>query len=78
MRIEVFLASEDFGSNLILLRRYTGMIKGMVRQVLEKLAERFRAMEGMAGEKFLELRELLGSISHPTPGKRRDRIVTPR
>jgi len=69
MRIEVFLASEDFGSNLVLLRRYTGMFKGMGRQVLKKLAERLRAMEGMDGEKFLELRELLGSIGHPTtPG----------
>ena len=45
------------------------MIKGMVRQILEKLAERLRAMESMAGEKSLKLRELLGTITHPTiPG----------
>ncbi len=58
MRIEVFLASEDLGGNLVLLRGYTGMLKGVVRQVLEQLAEGFRAMEGTAAEKFLELREL--------------------
>jgi len=66
MRIEVFLASEDLGGNLVLLRRYTGMLKGVVRQVLEQLAEGFRAMEGTATDKLLELRELLGAISHPT------------
>jgi len=66
MRIEVFLASEDLGGNLVLLRRYTWMLKGVVRQVLEQLAQGFRAMEGTAAEKLLELRELLGPISHPT------------
>ena len=65
MRIKVLLASEDLGRNLVLLRRYTGMIQGMVRQVMEKLAEGLRAMESMAAEKFLDLRELLGSITHP-------------
>jgi len=38
----------------------------MGRQVLKKLAERLRAMESTAAEKFLELGELLGAISHPT------------
>jgi len=66
MRIEVLLACKNLGSNLILLRRYTGMIKGMGRQVLKKLAERLRAMESTAAEKFLKLGELLGAISHQT------------
>jgi len=67
MRIEVCLASEDLGGNLVLLRRYTGMLKGVVRQVLEQLAEGFRAMEGTATDKLLELRELLGAIAHSIP-----------
>src|SRR5882724_997243 len=79
MRIEVFLAPEDLGGNLILLRRDAGMFKGMVRQVLKKLAERLRAMERMAREKPLDLRELLGSLTHSiTHRKPRERIVTPR
>jgi hypothetical protein len=71
MRIEVFLASEDFGGNLVLLRRYPGMFKGMGRQVLKKLAERLRAMESMAGEKLLDLRELLGSLTHSITHRKR-------
>jgi hypothetical protein len=79
MRIEVFLAPEDLGGNLVLLRRYARMFKGMGRQVLKKLAERLRAMEGMAGEKLLDLRELLGSLTHSiTHRKLREGIVTPR
>jgi len=40
------------------------MFKGMRCQVLKKLAERLRAMESTAGEKLLDLRELLGSLTH--------------
>jgi hypothetical protein len=55
------------------------MFKGMGRQVLKKLAERLRAMESMAGEKLLDLRELLGSLAHSiTHRKLREGIVTPR
>jgi hypothetical protein len=70
MGIEVFLASEDFGSNLVLLRRYTGMLEGVVGQILEKLAEGLRAMEGAAAEQSFDVRELLGSIRHTTPHKK--------
>jgi len=69
MRIEVFLASEDLGSNLILLRRDARMFKGMGRQVLKELAKRLRAMEGMASEQRVELREMLGAIAHSIPDR---------
>jgi len=78
MRIEVFLPSEDLGSNLVLLGRDSGMFKGVIRQVLEKLAERLRAVEGTAAEQLFKVRELLGSIRHAMPQKEeRDSIVTP-
>jgi hypothetical protein len=78
MRVEVFLASEDFGGDLVLLWGYSRMLEGVVCQILEKLAEGLRAMEGTASEKFLDLGELLGSIIHPTiHRKRRGGIVTP-
>jgi hypothetical protein len=62
--VKVFLATEDLGSNLVFLRRYTGMFKRMVRQILEQLAERLRAVQSTAAEQLLEVRELLGPISH--------------
>ena len=54
------------------------MLKGMVRQVLEKLAERLRAVESTAAEQLFEVRELLGSIRHAMLRKQeRGSIVTP-
>jgi signal transduction histidine kinase len=78
MGIEVFLASEDLGGNLVLLGRDSRMFKGMIRQVLEKLAERLRAVESTAAEQLFEMRELLGAIRHAMLQKEeRDSIVTP-
>jgi hypothetical protein len=78
MRIEVFLASEDLGGNLVLLGRDSRMFKGMIRQILEKLAERLRAVESTAAEQLFEMRELLGAIRHAMLQKEeRDSIVTP-
>src|SRR3981189_47618 len=71
MRVEVFLASEDFGGDLVLLWGYSWMLEGVVCQILEKLAEGLRAMEGTASEKLLDLGELLGSITHPTISQKR-------
>jgi len=78
MGIEILLATEDLGRNLILLGRDSRMFKGMIRQILEKLAERLRAVESTAAEQLFEVRELLGSIRHAMLHKQeRDRIVTP-
>ena len=78
MGIEILLATEDLGRNLILLGRDSRMLKGMIRQVLEKLAERLRAVESTAAEQLFEVRELLGSIRHAMRRKQeRDSIVTP-
>src|SRR5882762_8156362 len=71
MRVEVFLASEDFGGDLVLLWGYPRMLEGVVCQILEKLAEGLRAMEGTASEKLLDLGELLGSVTHPTISQKR-------
>jgi hypothetical protein len=64
MGVKVFLATEDLGSNLVFLGRYTGMFKGMVRQVLKQFAERLRAMESTAAEQLFEVRELWRPIRH--------------
>jgi hypothetical protein len=50
------------------------MIQGMVRQIAQKFAEGLRAMESMAHQKFFNLREVLGFLSH---GIHRSGIVTP-
>jgi hypothetical protein len=55
MGIEVILATEDLGRNLVLLGRGTLVLVRMVRQVLEKTAKGLRAMQGTAGEKLLKL-----------------------
>jgi hypothetical protein len=64
MRVEVLLAPEDLGRNLVLLWGGTRMVQGMIGQVTQELAERLRAMERMAGKKFFDLAEILGSLSH--------------
>jgi len=77
MGIEILLATEDLGRNLILLGRDSRMFKGMIRQILEKLAERLRAVESTAAEQLFEVRELLGSIRHAMLRKQeRGSIVT--
>src|SRR6266849_3822343 len=67
MRIEVLLAPEDLGRNLVLLRGSTGMVQGMVCQIAQQFAEGLRAMESMARQKSLNLRKVLRSLGHRIP-----------
>jgi len=53
--VEVLLAPEDLGCDLIFLRRGSGMLQGLSCQITEQLAKRLRAMQGMAAEKFFDL-----------------------
>ncbi len=55
MRVEVLLAPEDLGRNLVLLGGATRMFQGMICEVSEQFAKGFGAMEGMAAEKFFDL-----------------------
>ncbi len=55
--IEVLLASENLGCDLIFLRIGSGMLQGLSCQIAEQLAKRLRSMQGMATEKFFELLE---------------------
>ena len=75
MGVEILRASEHFGRNLIFLWRRSGVIERKGREVTKQFAERLRPMEGMAAEKFLDLCEMQGSLSH---GDHRAGIVTPR
>ena len=47
--IEVRRAAELLGSNLILLDRGAGVFDGVVGEIPQELAERFRAVEDGAG-----------------------------
>ena len=64
MRIEVLLPAEDFGGNLVLLRSRARVVHGLIGKIMQQLAKRLRPVEGMATEKLLNLRELLGPITH--------------
>src|SRR5580704_12029737 len=64
VRVKVLLAPKDFGRNLVLLWRGTRMLQGMIGEVAQELAKRLRAMERMAGKKFLDLDEIMGSLRH--------------
>jgi len=75
VRVEVLLAPEDLGRNLVLLRGETRVIHGMIRQKTQQFAKGLRAMQRMAAEELLDLSEILGSFSH---GDHRSGIVTPR
>jgi hypothetical protein len=64
VRIEIFLAAEDFCRDLILLGGCARMFQGMMGQIAEKLAKRLRAMKGVARQKFVDLCELKRFLSH--------------
>jgi hypothetical protein len=53
--IEVRRSAEDLCRNLILLDGCSGMMGGLVGQILEHLAQRFRAMQDMAVYKLMNL-----------------------
>ncbi len=53
--IEVWRSTEDLCRNLILLDGCSGMMDGLVRQILEHLAKGFGAMQDMAVHKFMNL-----------------------
>lgn len=75
MRIEVLLAAKDFCRDLILLGGSSRMFDGIMAEIAEKLAERLRAVEGVARQKFLDLCKLKRLLSH---GDHRTGIVTPK
>ena len=57
MRVEVLLAPEDLGRNLVLLWGATRMLQGMICEVAQQFAKGFGAMESMAAEKSFNLAE---------------------
>ncbi len=57
MRVEVLLAPEDLGRNLVLLWGATRMLQGMICEVAQQFAKGFGAMESMAAEEFFDLSE---------------------
>src|SRR5260370_27274069 len=52
MRVEVLLAPEDFGRNLVLLWGATRMLQGMICEVTQQFAKGFGAMESKAAAAF--------------------------
>ena len=65
--VEVLLAAEDLSCDLVLLRGASGVLNRIIGEIAQKLAEGLRAMQSMAAEKFLDLGEMLGFLSHGTP-----------
>jgi hypothetical protein len=59
LRIESGWAAQYLGCDLILLKRYARMIEGMLCQISQELAQRFRRMKAMAFGKSLYLLEAL-------------------
>jgi hypothetical protein len=57
--IESSRATQNLGSDLILLECYAGMIKRMLGKVTEEFAERFRGVEAMTFNKLIYLLEAL-------------------
>jgi hypothetical protein len=54
--IEVGGAAEHFGGDLVLLQRHARRVQGVLAQILEELAERFRSMQDGAAVQLLDLR----------------------
>jgi len=75
MGIKVLLSPKNLCSNLVLLGGSSWMLKGMMCQIMEKLAERLRPVEGVTGKKFFDLSEVQRFLSH---GNHRAGIVTPK
>src|SRR5260370_13735678 len=57
MRVEVLLAPEDFGRNLVLLWGAPRMLQGMICGVSQQFAKGLGSMERMAAEEFFDLSE---------------------
>jgi len=71
--VEVLLAAEDLSRDLVLLWGTSGVLNRIIGEIAKQLTEGLRAVQSMAAEKFLDLGEMLGFLSHGTPHG----IVTP-
>ena len=65
--VEVLLAAEDLSCDLVLLWGASGALNRIIDEIAKQLTERFRAVQSMAAEKFLDLGEMLGFLTHGTP-----------
>ncbi len=65
--VEILLAAEDLSRDLVLLWRTSRVLNRIMGEIAQQLAEGLRAMQRMAAEKFLDLGEMLGFLSHWTP-----------
>jgi hypothetical protein len=65
--VEVLLAAENLSCDLVLLWGTSGVLNRIIGEISQKLAEGLRAMQSMAAEKFLDLGEMLGFLSHGAP-----------
>jgi hypothetical protein len=64
MRVEILLAAEDFGCDLVFLGGGSRVIPGVIREIAQELAKRLGAMKSVAGEESFDLNELLGFLCH--------------
>jgi hypothetical protein len=67
LRIEISGPPKDLGGNLELFNGRAGVLDGMLSQVAEQFAERFRAMKRMASYEPIDLLEELLPLSHRNP-----------
>ena len=65
--VEVLLAAEDLSCDLVLLWGASGVLNRIIGEIAKQLTEGFRAVQSMAAEKFLDLGEMLGFLTHGTP-----------
>src|SRR6266568_3206940 len=64
VRIEIRGAAEDFGRDLIFLKRHSGILQRMVSQITQQLTKRLGTMQGMAVHQPLHLGEVLLLMSY--------------
>src|SRR6266852_7617611 len=62
--VEVLLSAEDLSCDLVLLWGASGVVNRIMGEIAQQLAEGLRAMQSVAAEKFLDLGEMLGFLSH--------------
>ena len=65
--VEVLLSAEDLSRDLVLLWGASGVLNRVIGEIAKQLTEGLRAMQSMAAEKFLDLGEMLGFLTHGTP-----------
>ena len=64
VRVKIAGAPKNFRRNLIFLGGGSWVVYSVVCQIAQQLAQRFRAVQGMAAKKFVDLSPVMNLVCH--------------